>query len=98
MARGLTERRLKSTSRRLGELREELRIVDEQLAEMSSEADDLGLRALVAETPAASHEHREASAHLAVLRRHRDRIAESIAEHETRIDELLEKMTTGTGR
>jgi chromosome segregation ATPase len=89
------ERRLKSTSKRLGELREELRVLDEQLTEMSSEADDLGLRALVAETPAASHEHREASAHVAVLRRHRERICASILEHEDKIDELLEKMSSG---
>jgi ABC-type phosphate transport system auxiliary subunit len=89
---GLVERRLRQVSVRLRELREELRVVDEQLAHLADEADDLGLRALVAETPGAGVEHREAQLHADAMSRHRAHVVASIAELEQRQDQLLDRL------
>ena len=50
-----TERRLAQVAARLRSLRAELAMIDEQLAQLVDAADDLALRALVAETPSASY-------------------------------------------
>lgn len=91
----MIERRLRETSDRLRRLREELRIVDEQLAHLSDEADDLGLRALVSETPGASAEYREARLHADAMRTHREEVVAGIHELEARQDQLLEKLSHG---
>ena len=54
MGSWLVERRLRQNSDRLRRLREELRIIDEQLAHLADDADDKGIRSLVAETPFAA--------------------------------------------
>lgn len=95
MGQRMIERRLRETSDRLRRLREELRIVDEQLAHLSDEADDLGLRALVSETPGASVEYREARLHADAMRAHREQVAAGIQELEARQDQLLEKLAHG---
>ena len=46
MSRSLLERRLSDVSARLRELRQELAVSDEQLAQLAEEADDARLRAL----------------------------------------------------
>ena len=61
--RSLVERRLAEVSDRLRALREELRIIDEQLVHLGDDADDARLRALVSETPLADREHRDAHRH-----------------------------------
>ena len=53
---------------RLRALREELAIIDEQLVQLVDEADDLALRALVAETPSANHESNDARKHADAMR------------------------------
>ena len=92
MGTRLLEHRLRTASRRLGELRRELSVVEDQLAHLVDEAHDKELRALVAETPTATFEHREASAHADAMGAHRDRLLASITEWETRVDELLERV------
>ena len=87
----LIERRLDDVGRRLRKLREELRIVDEQLEHLSAEADDTEIRALVSETPMAESEHRSARRHADAMAAHRARILGSIAELERRQDELLDR-------
>ena len=54
MGQRLVERRLRETTARLRALREELAIVEEQLAHLSDDADDKALRSLVSETPGSS--------------------------------------------
>ena len=71
VSRSLLERRLTEVSDRLRQLREELRVADEQLAHFADEADDARLRALVSETPLAEQEHREAQKHADAMGRHR---------------------------
>jgi hypothetical protein len=89
----MVERRLRQTTARLRGLREELRIIDEQLEQLADEADDYGLRSLVSESPADRHDHREAKSHAEAMATHRAHVVQSIAELERRQDELLDAMT-----
>lgn len=89
-----TERRLTQVATRLRGLRDELAMIDEQLTQLLEEADDLALRALVAETPAASYESNDARKHVDAMRRHRDHVVEEIARLEARQDELLDHLTS----
>jgi hypothetical protein len=88
-----TERRLTQVATRLRTLREELAMIDEQLAQLVDEADDAALRALVAETPSASHESNDARKHADAMRRHRDHVVAEIAELEARQDQLLDRLS-----
>ena len=54
--------------------------------------EDLSLRALVAETPAAEHEHREARRHADAMARHRAELVAQRADLTARMDELLDRM------
>ena len=75
-------------------LRDELAMIDEQLAQLVDAADDLALRALVAETPAASYESNDARKHADAMRRHRAHVVEEITRLEVRQDELLDRLTS----
>jgi chromosome segregation ATPase len=87
-----TERRLTQVAARLRALRDELATIDEQLVQLRDEADELALRALMSETPAASHESNDARKHADAMRRHRDHVVEEIAKLEVRQDELLDRL------
>jgi hypothetical protein len=91
----LVERRLAEVSGRLRALREELRVIDEQLVHLGDDADDARLRALVSETPLADREHREARRHADAMARRRAEVVESIAALEIRSDELLDRLLAG---
>lgn len=86
------EKRLRSITAQLRDLRHELSIVDEQLAQLADEADDARLRSLVSETPLADHEHREAARHADAMARHRQEITGEIARLELLQDELLDRL------
>jgi len=92
MAKWLVERRLGSVSTRLRSVREELRIIDEQLAQLSDEADDTRIRALVSESPLAGRDHHDAQRHADAMAAHRAELVRSITELERRQDELLDQM------
>jgi chromosome segregation ATPase len=79
---------------RLRALREELRVVDEQLEQLAGEADEARIRALVSETPLADAEFRDAERHAEAMARHRASVAASIDELERRQDELLDRLGT----
>jgi chromosome segregation ATPase len=89
----MVERRLKQGTLRLRNLRDELRVIDEQLAQLADEADDMGVRSLVSENPGAATEHRHARAHVEAMARHRAHVLDSIAELERRQDQLLDRLT-----
>jgi hypothetical protein len=97
MGQRMIERRLRETGDRLRRLREELRIVDEQLRHLADEADDMGLRALVSETPGADSDYREARRHADAMRAHREQVVASIAELEARQDSLLDRLSGRSG-
>ena len=83
---------LREVADRLRKQREELRVVDEQLAALAAEADDTRLRALVSETPLADREHQEARRHADAMARHRAEVAASIVQLEVRQDDLLDRL------
>ena len=93
MAKWLVERRLTGVSGRLRSLREELRIIEEQLLQLADEADDSRIRSLVSETPLADHEFREARRHADAMVDRRREVAETIGRLEQRQDELLDQLT-----
>jgi chromosome segregation ATPase len=92
MGTWLVERRLRQNSDRLRRLREELRVIEEQLAHLADDADDKGIRSLVAETPFAASEYREAQLHADAMARHRAHLLASIEELEQRQDALLDRL------
>ena len=96
MAHRLLQRRLAQASARIRELREELRIAEDQLSHLQDETEEKSLRALVAETPAAEFEHREAKKHSDAMSAHRDALLREIAAAEARINDLLDRMSERT--
>jgi hypothetical protein len=93
MARSIIERRLVDISERLKRLRAELGVTEEQLVFLEDEAEDARLRGLMAETPLAEAEARDARRHADTLARHRDSLVLSIAELAREQDSLLDRMT-----
>ena len=94
MSRDRIERRLRGIGRQLGVLRTDLRVAEEQLDQVSDEADESRLRALVSETPIAEREYREARRQAERLRLHRDEIAARIIRLEADQDALLDRFST----
>jgi chromosome segregation ATPase len=92
MGNWLVERRLSQVSDRLKSLRAELAVIDEQMIHLAHDADDQEIRALVAETPGASYEARDARRHVDALAKHRAKVVEDLASLERRQDELLDSM------
>ena len=92
MAQSILQRRLVDVSERLKRLRAEVAVTQEQLALLEEEADDARLRSLVAETPLADAEARDARRHADALGRHRDALVLSIAELGQEQDALLDRM------
>ena len=95
MPRSLVERRLTDVTERLKLLRADLGVVDEQLAQLSDEAEDARLRALVSETPLAEQEHREARKHADAMGRHRASVVAEIGQLEKTQDDLLDRLVAG---
>jgi hypothetical protein len=93
MGQWLTERRLSQVASRLRSLRDELSMIDEQMVQFADDASEMSLRALVSETPMASHESNEARKHLDAMRRHRSHVVDEITSLEMRQDELLDQLT-----
>jgi len=86
-------RKLAKVSRRLTSLRSELGTIDEQARHLRDDADDMALRAMVAENTGVTRDARRAREHAEAHRVHRDRVIAEIAELERRQDELLDEMS-----
>ncbi len=80
---------------RLVRAREELAVLDEQLAVVVESADEARVRALVSETPLATHEHNEAARHAEAMTKAREALQKNVVELEHRQDELLAHVSTG---
>src|SRR5580700_450827 len=96
MRRALLERRIREVHARLVRAREELAVLDEQLAVVVETADEARVRALVSETPLATHEHNEATRHADAMAKAREALQKTVADLEHRQDELLHNLTPGT--
>jgi hypothetical protein len=92
MGKRSVERKLRRLSVRLRRLREELIVIDEQLAHLVDDVDQASVRALVAEDPAAAIEHREAVGHSQAMADHRRHVIAEIQDLEVRQDELLDEL------
>jgi hypothetical protein len=94
MHRALLERRIRDVHTRLVRAREELAVLDEQLAVVVESADEARVRSLVSETPQAAHEHNEAARHADAMAKARAALSTTVAELEHRQDELLADVRT----
>ena len=92
MGAWLVKRRLTGVSRQLRALRDEVRVLDEQLAHFNDDADDARIRSLVSENQLAERDHRDAQRHADAQAAHRATLVARIAELERRQDELLDQL------
>lgn len=93
MFRSSIEKKLVALSRELKVLRVELGVVEEQLIQVSDEAEGSRLRSLVSETPQAVHEEREAAKAVAAVRRDREAKLRRLRRLEQKQDDLLDRLT-----
>lgn len=92
MSRALIERRLFDVAQRLKRAREELAVIEEQVAAMTDAADEARIRSLVSETPLAHREYSEAQRHADAMERSRRAVAAEVAELQVTQDELLDRL------
>ncbi|MGH9056742.1 MAG: hypothetical protein ACRDYY_12930 [Acidimicrobiales bacterium] len=95
MSRVLIERRLMDVAQRLKRAREELALIEEQLAVLTDAADEARIRSLVSETPLAHREYTEAQRHADAMGRTRRAVEADVAELEVAQDELLDRLVAG---
>lgn len=92
MLRGNLQKRLSDAREELLRAREALRIIDEQVSYQQEIADAAETDAVVAETPLAHREYRDAGGDLQRLRREREELQARVARLITEQDELLDRL------
>jgi hypothetical protein len=92
MSRVLIERKLFDVAQRLKRAREQLALIEEQLAVMADAADEARLRSLVSETPLAHREYAEAQRHADAMERSRRTVAAEVDELQHTQDDLLDRL------
>ncbi len=92
MTRSVLERKLSQVGERLRRARDELAVVEEQLAFFADAADEARVRALVSETPLSDREHHDAQKHADAMARSRADLVSSIRELERTRDDLLDRL------
>lgn len=85
-------RKLAKNSKRLVSLRNELEAVQEQARYLRDDAEDMEVRAVVADNTAASRDARQAREHAEAHRRELERVTVEIGELTRRQDELLDQL------
>jgi cell division septum initiation protein DivIVA len=90
--RGNVEKRLAELRVEVRQLRENLHVLDEQIAYQQEVADDAETRALVAGTPLADRERHQAAEDLRRTRAQRDELVARIEGLTVEQDELLERL------
>lgn len=93
MSQSILQRRLVDVSERLKRIRAELAVTEEQCLFLEEEADLQRMRALVAETPLADVEARDARRHADALARHRDSLRVTVRELVHEQDQLLDRIS-----
>ncbi len=93
MFRSSIEKKLTALTRELQTLRLELGVVEEQLIQVTDEAESSRLRSLVSETPQAVHEEREAAKAVAAIRRDHEAKLRRLQKLERKQDDLLDRLT-----
>jgi hypothetical protein len=97
MSRALIERRLFDLAQRLRSARDEMAVIDEQLAALTEAAEEARVRSLVSETPLAHREHTEAQRHADAMSRTRRSVQASIDEMRASQDQLLDRLMAADG-
>jgi hypothetical protein len=92
MSRVLIERKLMDVAGRLKRAREELAVIDDQLAVLSDAADEARIRSLVSETSLAHREYTDAQRHADAMARTRQMVQAEVAELQETQDELLDRL------
>ncbi len=95
-SRSTIEKKLAQTVADLHRARDEIRVLDEQIAYSADNADDARLRAMVSETPLAERDHREAARAVAALQRDRSAWDERVRKLEQLQDTLLDRLMEET--
>lgn len=80
-------------SSRLRALREELQVVEQQLASLGDDAEDSRIRAMVSDKRSDAADHKDDQRHADAMAAHRARVLSRIAELEHRQDDLLDQLT-----
>jgi hypothetical protein len=93
MSQSLLQRQLVDVSERLKRMRAELAVIEEQLRFLEEEAEDVRLRALVAETPLADVEACDARRHADAQARQADALRSSVRDLEREQDSLLDRIS-----
>jgi hypothetical protein len=96
MSRVLIERRLFDVAQRLRQAREELAVIEDQLAALAETAEDARIRSLVSETPLAHREYTEAQRHADAMDRSRRMVEAQVVELQVTQNELLDRLTSDT--
>lgn len=94
MSRVLIERRLFDVAQRLRRAREEVAVIEEQLAVFKDAADEARIRSLVSETPLADREYSEAQRHADAMERSLKAVQADVAELAVAQDELLDRLVS----
>ena len=97
MSRVLIERKLMDVAQRLRRAREELALIDDQLAVLADAADEARIRSLVSETSLAHREYTEAQRHADAMARSRRMVEAEVAELQVSQDELLDRLISSNG-
>src|SRR5262249_12942348 len=93
MSQSLLQRRLVDVSDRLKRIRAELAVTDEQLGFLEEEAENVRLRALVAGTPLAAVQARDARRPAAAQARQAEALRHMVHELEREQDSLLDRIS-----
>jgi hypothetical protein len=92
MSRALIERKLMDVAQRLKRAREELAVIEDQLAALADAADEARIRSLVSETSIAHREYTEAQRHADAMARTRQMVQAEVAELQETQDQLLDRL------
>ncbi len=91
-----TTRKLAKNSKRLTSLRAELGTIDEQARMLAEEAEDMKVRAIVAENTAVTRDARRAREHADAHGKNRQRVLAEIARLGVEQDQLLDQLTASS--
>jgi hypothetical protein len=91
--RFLLARKLKSNGLQLKRLRHELAALEEQRLQMTDEADDHRLRAIMSDSPFDAREAKDSGRHADAFTRRRSDIVTEIAKLEAKQDQLLDELS-----
>ena len=91
--RFLVERRLKSNGLQLKRLRQELASLEEQRLQLTEEADDHRLRAIMSDSPFDALEAKDSGRHADAFSRRRADIVAEMAKLEVKQDALLDQLS-----